>query len=84
MGVVSSETQEEMLICDVLRNRYFRMNATGAFIWRHIQVEADFRSIAAQLQRQYGLSATEADAVLADFLRDAVDAEVVVASTAER
>ena len=84
MGVVSTETREETLICDVLRNRYFRMNVTGAFIWGQIGVEANFQSICMQLQRNYELSATVADGVLMDFMRDVVDAEIVVASTVER
>lgn len=83
-GVVHAEIDGELIVADLLRDRYFRINATGAFLWAHVARNGKFGELAEALEREYGLGAKEARDVLSDYLDDAISNGILASSDAEQ
>jgi hypothetical protein len=81
LGVMFSETEEETIIADLLSNRYFRVNATGAYIWRKAKTETKtFSDVVENLSEEYKLDPKVAEEVVQGFLEDVVEAGLLVSS----
>jgi hypothetical protein len=75
---------DEVVILDVLGDRVYRLNTTGALIWRALRhqrvVVAD---VVEQLRSSYGLDSAKAHAATAAYLGE-LSAEGLIGSTIRR
>lgn len=50
--LVIQELEDEVLICDLRKNKAFCLNHTAAFVWQHADGETPVEQIAHLLQRK--------------------------------
>ncbi len=81
LGLNCIEMDDDIVVFDVLGNKYFRLNATGAFIWRLVLERSSFSQIANQLSRTYQLTTEKAEETASAFLEKLVSQGLVVQST---
>ncbi len=72
---------DEIVILDVLGDRVYRLNATGALIWRTMRNRrVVVTDVVEQLRNSYGLDLAEAQAATVDYLKE-LSAEGLIGST---
>ena len=67
------EIDNELVLADMLGDRYFRINATGAFIWRLLFQQPSLEEISNKLSRESNISHEEAVVVARQFLKILMD-----------
>ena len=82
IGIASSAVEEETLVGDLLSNRSFRLNPTGAHVWRELLGgEKTFADIAQKFQSEYQLDSAASEEIVAIFLHELVVLGLIVVST---
>lgn len=82
IGIASSGVEEETIVGDLLSNRSFRLNSTGARIWQELQSgEKTFLEIAQKVQKEYQLDANSSEESVVSFLHELIALGLIVAST---
>jgi hypothetical protein len=82
LGVESTETDNETIIGDLLSNRYFRVNSTGAFLWRIARSDAPLAQIVSAFSKEYGVEKELAYREVKEFLIAMVHAGLLTHTSA--
>lgn len=83
-GVVSSEIDEELIVGDLLGNKYFRMNSTGAFIWSSIKDFNKFSDLVDALRLKYELESAVAEETVSKYLTEAIDNGILASTSSNQ
>ena len=81
LGVTTSELDDETVVADPLRHKYFRLNSTGSVLWRLARRGDQLSAIIVQFAQQFELDPKRAEEIVADFLGDLVDKGVLLSSS---
>lgn len=83
-GVSDIEIDDELIVGDLLRNRYFRMNSSAAFIWKSLGTHQSFGQLVDLISSNHGLERSKAEEFAADYLREAVALNILTTSANEK
>ena len=68
---MAAHLEEEAVLLDMASKRYFRLNATGAAIWKGLEEGLDRETLVARLLAEFEVSAADAaaavDAIVEQF-----------------
>lgn len=67
-GLSIMEVGDELVLLDPLSSKSFRINASGAVIWRAVASGAKFGELCAELGASFSLPAADARAITREFL----------------
>lgn len=80
IGLNSIDVDADVIIVDLLSNKYFRLNSTGALIWRLVQQRLTLRELSEQMAQRFNLAPDRAFEIVSTFLKEMLR-KGVVAST---
>ena len=78
--VLASHLEGEAVLLHMGTKRYFRLNRTGAHIWKALEGGADAEAIAESLVSAFEVELAEAQASVATLLNELVENRLVVNS----
>lgn len=67
-GLDTMEVGDELVVLDRLSGKSFRINASGAVIWRSVANGLNFTEIRETLEARFSLAPAEADEITREFL----------------
>lgn len=73
---------DEIVLFDPLRNKVYRFNGTGGFIWRCLEVSSTVAEVARQVGAHYRLSDESATETVDAFLNQLLELGLLGAQTA--
>ena len=70
IGLSAVSVDDELVLIDYLADRYYRLNGTGAILWKTIIAGRPLKDVAQEVQRIYRLSSEKSTQVVLDFARE--------------
>ncbi len=72
VSISGIELDDETILMEMLSGKYFRLNATGTYIWRLVLQKFSLGEIGKQLARSFSLDSDEANEFALSFIKDLV------------
>lgn len=70
IGLSAVSVDDELVLTDYLADRYYRLNRTGAGLWKSIVAGRPLKDVAQEVRRIYRLSPEKSTQVVLDFARE--------------